>query len=41
MRERADSIGATISWRNPTSGGCRVTLDVAARSATLVAAGIV
>jgi signal transduction histidine kinase len=41
MRERADSIGATIDWTNPTSGGCRVTLDVAARSPVLVAAGIV
>jgi signal transduction histidine kinase len=41
MRERADSIGATIDWTNPTSGGCRVTVTVAARSPALVASGIV
>ena len=27
MRERADSIGATIEWTSPADGGCRVALD--------------
>lgn len=30
MRERADSIGATVEWTSPTDGGCRVRLAVAA-----------
>lgn len=29
MRERADSIGATVDWTNPSDGGCRVRLAVA------------
>ena len=33
MRERADSIGATVDWSNPAEGGCRVRLAVARRSA--------
>ena len=28
MRERADSIGATLEWTNPPDGGCRVYLTV-------------
>jgi len=29
MRERADSIGATIDWTDPPAGGCEVRLSVA------------
>jgi signal transduction histidine kinase len=29
MRERADSIGATLDWTNPPDGGCQVHLTVA------------
>ena len=39
MRERADSIGATIEWTSPADGGCRVMLNVAAGSPTLALAG--
>ena len=37
MRERADSIDATVEWTNPLEGGCRVRLAVAVGSP--VAAG--
>jgi signal transduction histidine kinase len=30
MRERADSIGATVDWTNPSGGGCRVRLALSA-----------
>ena len=31
MRERADSVGATVEWTSPPDGGCRVHLCVARR----------
>jgi nitrate/nitrite-specific signal transduction histidine kinase len=31
MRERAQSIGGTVEWTNPTAGGCRIELRVAAQ----------
>jgi signal transduction histidine kinase len=37
MRERADSIGATLVWTNPPDGGCRVRLTVAGVSDPVVA----
>jgi signal transduction histidine kinase len=39
MRERADSIGATVDWTNPDDGGCRVHLLVAPGTPTLASAG--
>ena len=33
MRERADSIGATVDWSNAQDGGCRVHLAVPATPA--------
>ena len=39
MRERAESIGATVDWSSPPEGGCRVRLAVAMRTRIPVAAG--
>ena len=38
MRERADSIGATVDWTSPPGGGCRVRVTVAAGAPTQVVA---
>lgn len=40
MRERADSIGATVDWTNPSDGGCRVHLVVAAGAPGAVGIGV-
>ena len=40
MRERADSIGATVDWTSPPSGGCRVHADVAAAGGAPAVPGI-
>jgi signal transduction histidine kinase len=40
MRERADSIGATVDWTNGPGGGCRVRLAVPAGAAVSVAADV-
>lgn len=40
MRERADSIGATVDWTSPPDGGCRVHLAVAAGTPVPVGAGV-
>ena len=40
MRERADSIDATIEWTSPPDGGCRVALKVATGRPPLAMAGI-
>jgi signal transduction histidine kinase len=40
MRERADSIGATIDWTSPPDGGCQVHLTVAAGAPIPVGAEI-
>ena len=39
MRERADSIDATVDWTNPAEGGCRVRLAVAAGPPVPVGSG--
>jgi nitrate/nitrite-specific signal transduction histidine kinase len=39
MRERADSIDATVEWTNPPEGGCRVRLAVAAGRSAPVGSG--
>ncbi len=39
MRERADSIGATVDWSTPRGGGCEVHLRVAARAPAAVGVG--
>jgi nitrate/nitrite-specific signal transduction histidine kinase len=39
MRERADSIGATIDWTDPPDGGCRVRLAVASGAPMAATAG--
>ena len=39
MRERADSIGATVEWTSPPEGGCRVRVAVPSRSPVPVGAG--
>jgi len=39
MRERADSIGATVDWSSPPGAGCRVQLTVATRTPIPAAAG--
>ncbi len=40
MRERADSIGATVDWTSPPDGGYRVHLAVAAGTAGPVGTGV-
>jgi signal transduction histidine kinase len=40
MRERADSIGATVDWANAADGGCRVHLAVAAAQASTPAVAL-
>jgi len=40
MRERADSIGATVDWSSPPDGGWRVRLSVGTETPIPVAAGI-
>ena len=40
MRERAESIGATVDWMSPPGGGWRVLLTVATGTPIPVAAGI-
>ncbi len=39
MRERADSIGATVDWMNPPEGGCRVRVSIAAGARVPAGAG--
>ena len=40
MRERADSIDATVDWTNPAEGGCRVRLAVAVGPPVPVGSGV-
>jgi signal transduction histidine kinase len=40
MRERADSIDATVEWTNPDDGGCRVRLSVPAGRPVPVGSGV-
>lgn len=40
MRERADSIDATVDWTNPAAGGCRVRLAVAVGPPVPVGSGV-
>ena len=40
MRERADSVGATVEWTSPPGGGCRVHLSVAAARGAPAVPGI-
>lgn len=40
MRERAESIGATVGWTSPPDGGCRVHLAVATGTRAPARAGV-
>ena len=40
MRERAESVGATVEWVDPPAGGCRVHLTVPTAVTTPLAHGI-
>ena len=40
MRERADSIGATVEWTSPPNGGCQVRLAVAVATPVPSRAGV-
>jgi signal transduction histidine kinase len=39
MRERADSIGATVEWTSPPNGGCQVSIAVAVATPVPARAG--